>query len=207
MRMALGKILIWVLCMLLVSGCGQNDESSVLDSASQGKPGGGSKLIGTYNFCDYKMYPQTLPLNLLALNPINGSEKSGKYTFRMGIMAASSLTFGAELEKQKLPEKRYMAEMYVNVGNMFLEKSVDLILESVEPTVWVVRGNTSAVRKIIVRSSYCSSVLVSGVSQYSILIDTNEFKHSLAGDTSTYAAEFVQTEQYGEAQGRVFRVQ
>ena len=197
---------IFIFLCFLILGCEQSEEESLLSSDLKDKPLGASKIVGSYNFCNYKMYPKPIALDSNSLKSINGPVRKGQYTFQMNIMAPSALTFGEALKEQGLPDTRYMAEMYVNIGNMFLDKSVDLILESIEPTLWRIRGDHHAIRKIIVRSPYCSAVVVTGVSPSNIVIDTAEFKHSKLTNVSTYKEIFVQSEVYGESIGRVFKV-
>lgn len=159
--------------------------------------------------CAYAPYPRALPneTGQCVLDPGLRTETGpgGRNSYHFRIYNASARTHGAMvLAAQGLAGERYSAEMFVEISSRHRDGTVDLLLEAYEPTVWVIRGNTRAVRSVTAYGYHCAEV--KGVSASRVTTSSyEEGGYSSASTAEIRAAGVRQSIDEGTCINRTFR--
>jgi hypothetical protein len=188
-----GMVLILFLALGQI-GCGSGasfEGSGSSDSSSTNEVRGAGETEVTaaglsYGVCGYPRFP--LPLaaksGCSSTMSVTRNLASATNSYLFSVYNASNLTSGSStLAAQGLSGSRYIGDMKVNVAANHAANSVDLVLVGYEPTRWIIEGNVSAVRSVLVGGMYCGEV--SGVPSTKVSVHT--VQQDLFGGFSTGA--------------------
>lgn len=200
-----------VFLVLVYTNCGKQDAASD-DLSKLNTVDTDTHFVGKDDdICEdlYEPYPNALPLDQTRLNKVVSPVRAGSYTFIFSINTVDLKTSDKDqLLAQNLPNDHYQASMYVNVSHAFGENKVDLVLGSREPTLWILRGNVAAVRKVIIRGIRCSTVVSEKggktVANKNISIMTNDFEFNPIPNPVLFDTEGEEQLNQGTELGRVF---